>query len=428
MESGHDMEDRRSARLGALIRHRIWILTGTGLCMLAAFVISHILPKIYRATTYVLLSESKMGQGSPYPAWEYSSLGTYLTLVSSDASSLKAIEHFHLNEPPYRLNVRRFRSSIFDAQVLKATRLIQIDVDFPDPRMAADLANYLAQSAVELNQRMNTTDTETTQRFLEERLDQATARLSAAEAKSLEVRKRARLEEKEEELDVLFQEKENVAKKCESLRLELTQHEGTAKSLEQALRSEPPTVQLKKSATSDRFLERSVEKLGANKGADISSTEEVLNSTYQDLRLRLLESTAETAGQRQALQEATARLAELDKQIDTLVAQVTEFHAQTNRADDDLKLARDGYESVGRDYRNASLVVTGKSQDIKQVAPALVPELPVRPRTLLNTLLAGLIGLVLLAGLALVTERFREWQVDAGRFSAEEVTLDARRT
>src|SRR5579884_3849787 len=49
-----------------------------------------------------------------------------------------------------------------------------------------------------------------------------------------------------------------------------------------------------------------------------------------------------------------------------------------------------------------------QSRDLKQLAPATVPEQPVRPKVVLNTILAGLLALVVLTTAALIVDGVRE--------------------
>lgn len=423
------MDTRLRKRMGRLGRHRYWILTGTAVCALAALIVSLLLPKVYRATTYVLVSESKIGTTSPNPAWEYAMLPTYVPFVDNDSLIVQAISHFHLDGPPYQLTLHKFRQKDYlDVRILKSTRLLEIDVEFPDARMAAELANYLANSAVEFNDRINEAETVTTQKFLKERLDQAAAQLSQAEAKRLEAQNRARLDDKEEQLSILLDQKAQISAKLEALGLTLPETESGAKSLEQSLKNEPRTFQLKKSAISDRFVERAAEKLGVDGASGLSVTEEVTNTTHEALSRKLAESAAEAAGQREAIKLSVIRLSETNKQIADMLGQLTQLRSEIDKIDRDYKLARESYESASRDYRNASVTVTAKSQDLKQVAPALAPERPVRPRILFNMVLATLLGLILLGSIAMTLESFREMHSERIPLMVEGKSLTAHRS
>ena len=54
-------------------------------------------------------------------------------------------------------------------------RLLELNVEFPDAQLSADLANEIAQGAVRFNEKLNATDTVATKEFLKKQLDQARA-------------------------------------------------------------------------------------------------------------------------------------------------------------------------------------------------------------------------------------------------------------
>ena len=377
------------------------------LSMLVALVVSWTSPKIYRATTYVLVSESKVHPDVSRPDWDYTFLPTYIQFVDNDALAMETVKHFHLDGAPYHLTPHRFLRGSVDTQVVKNSRLLQIDVDFPDAQLAAELANYLAKGAAELNARINDVDTVNTQTFLKRRLDEASAHLAEARAKSLDVQRRAHLEDRERQLKILLDEKEVIARQVEDLRSAAAQSKQKSASLAESLSAEPRTVQLKKSIVSDRFLERAAQSLPADKQDLLSATEETSNPIRQELAQELAESKASAAADQAGLDVVVARLSQIDAETAGLTAELAQLRSAVDESEENAKLAREGYEIATRDYLNASVTVTARSEDLKPVSPAIIPENPIRPRILLNTIAAGLLGLVVSAGLALAVDNAR---------------------
>jgi len=289
-----ESEGKLTGRLLKLRRHVRWIAVGTALSGLAALLISLCQAKIYRATTYVLVSESKVGPAVPVPAWQVALLPTYIPFIDNEGLAARAIQHFQLDQEPYRLTPHKFHSrGYLDVEIPKSTRLIEISVEFPDAKLAAALANYLAATAIELNSGMSSADT-------------------------------------------------------------AAGHAG--------------------------------------------------------------EKTAEAA------------LANTNAEIGRVSGEVTRWRNEIDRAEQESALAREAYEAASRDYRNAFLNATAKSQDLKQLAPAMVPERPTRPRTLLNVLLALLLGAPLLSAIALAIESLREAHVPTRRFDPAEEIVGAPRS
>jgi len=190
-----ELNPRLMLRLKKLRRYWLRIVAGACGCALVALVVSLILPKTYRATTYIMVTESKIGADSKdSAALQLAMLPTFVPFVDNDELIDETIKKFHLDGSPHKLSVDRFRRrNYLDVQIPKSTRLLQISVEFPDARLAADLANALTQGAIEFNDRMNATDTSATQAFLKKQLDQAFDVLTRAEARRIKVREDARI-------------------------------------------------------------------------------------------------------------------------------------------------------------------------------------------------------------------------------------------
>jgi capsular polysaccharide biosynthesis protein len=385
------------------------IVAGACGCALVVLIVSFTLPKTYRATTYIMVSESKIGAGSKdSAALQLAMLPTFIPFVDNDALIDDTIKKFRLDGPPHNLSVDRFRRrNYLDVRIPKSTRLVEVSVEFPNARLAADLANALTEGAVAFNDRMNATDTSATQIFLKKHLDQAIDALTSAAAGRVKVREDARIEDRERDLQILLTEKNELTARLRDLRLDLAQDESRSTSLKQALASEPPTILLKKSITADRFLEAAAEKLNLEK-APLAMTEESPNRTREEMQRNFVGATVSLAAESAAMQTATARLKRVNEDISQLITRLVTLRSNIDRAEQEYALASEAVKNASHEYQTASITVSSKSQDMKQIAPALVPERPVRPSVLLNTLVGFVMGVLVFACVALVIENRHE--------------------
>jgi len=406
----NDDRDRRLIRrVGALRRRWRWILEGAGACAAAAMITSLFLPKIYKATTYILVSESKVGASSREAALQQIVLlPTFIPFVDNDALIGQSLNKLGLDRPPYNLTADRFRrKGYLDVRIPKSTRLLELTVEFPDAQLAASLVNDLAQGAVAFNDRMNAADTVATREFLEKQLTDARDRLAQPAALRLKVQKEAAIEDQEKELSILLGEKESLTTHLGQLRLALAEDQSKSKSLEQALAGQPQTFLLKKSVTTDPLLERAAEKRKLD-AEPLSLTEESLNSTREEIQRNLVNADASGAAERAGIQSAAERLQEVNTQISQLLSKMATLRSRLGEAERNYSLSSDAVKNATREYQEASVTVSSKSQDMKQLAPALAPERPVRPTILLNTILGFLLGALLFAAVALAVENYRE--------------------
>ena len=156
-------------------------------------------------------------------------------------------------------------------------------------------------------------------------------------------------------------------------------------------------------------------------------TEESLNTTHQEIRRQLVDSSTTASADDAGILATTQRLEQVNRMLDRSLAEVTRLKSEIEKADREYSLAQVTLESATRDYDNASVTVSSKSQDLKQLAPAMPPERPVRPNLPLNTIMGTLLGLTLLGGAAVAVESFRELHAVNRHFIAEDETVSVGR-
>lgn len=400
-------------RSATLRRNVGGIVVGGVLCAIGALIVSLLLPEMYRATTYLLVSESKIGVSSrDTNLQQMAMLPTFVPFVDNDALIEESLKKLQLDREPYNLTVDSFRRKDYlDVRAPKSTRLLELNIEFPDARLAADLANEIAQGAVRFNDKLNASDTIATQHFLKEQLDQARLVQSEAADRKLKALNEARIEDREKDLAILLAEKDRLAMQLQQLRIELIQNQSRSNSLATVLASEPEVVSLKRSITSDRFAELAARQ-AFPEGTPLVVTEEAVNETREELRQTYVNATINGSAQSAGIEAADKRVAQLNAEIPELVGRVTTLRASIEAASQDYLLAVDATKSASRDYQTASVTVSSKSQDIKQIAPALVPLRPVRPKILINMLMAFLLGILLCSGYAIGLQRYRELQAE----------------
>lgn len=404
-----------------------WVLQGAFICAAAAFICSLFLAKVYRATTHILVSESKIGPGTnDSNLQQMAMLGTFVPFVDNDALIAASLRKFGLDRPPHDLTVDAFRRrGYFDVRLPKATRLLEVTVEFPDAAIAAGIANDLAAGAVEFNDRLNAADTAATRGFLKKELDQAEQRLAAAAESRVQLQRKAGIEAQEKELTILLSEKERLSGQLAQLRLNLVDHESRSRTLEKALAGEPRTVELQKSITTDRFLESAAEKLKLE-GSPLSLTEESINTTREKVQRELIDADVNRAAESASIQVASDQLSIVDVRIAGLLGHVTTLRSDIAAAEQAYTLAVESVRNASREYQAASVTVNSKSQDMKQLAPALVPERPVRPNILLNTALGFVFGGLLVTTALFAAHQVRQVGAGAARGGALETWTGER--
>jgi len=389
-------EDRRlfSGKRWLPLRKRMrLIVLGTLAAALSAGVLSFWQPKLYRATTHLLLAESKLADVDSKTTnfVYYELLRSYETLINNDYLVSKTIQKLDLQEAPYGLSVDSFRRrGILRVELSKNTRLLEVTVEFPNAQLAAEICNYFVNQAVAFNEELNSRDAEKARLFLKEQLDRSGQNMEVARNRLLEFNQSSTIEGLRESVRSLLAAKSENETELAALNLELTRNAAKRDSLVTSSRSS--------------------------------------NDPESAVQYRVVEMQSETAGI-QATMEARHKLLETHKPtLARLEKEKARKESKLQQLLDEYDLARESYSTLSKKYQDASLNVGARSTDLKMITPAIVPERPFKPRILLNIILAGGFGLLLSVGLSFLLHNLETSRVvkEVG-FPIEEKIVEVRR-
>jgi tyrosine-protein kinase Etk/Wzc len=334
----------------ALKSSRKWILASTLIAAVGAGLFSSVQTRIFGAKTQLLVLESKIG--TPDLRVPNEVLRSYETFLLDDSLIQNTINNFGLQRPPYRLSVEAFRRGrVLRISLQKDTRILEIAVEFPQAQLAADIANFFAKQAIGLNEEMSVRDRQKVVLFFQKEMERASENLEVSNKRLAEFIQTSRIEE------------------TRLLAQRLSQRMAEDEARLFYLRVEQATSVAKRKGQNP---ENNGEEL--NLSAEIGALQEILRVEARKLS--------------QLMQEKVAREGTL------------------NQLTAENKLAGDNYAMLGRRVQEASLMVSARAVDLRQVSPALTPERPIRPRTPLNILLGAIFGFLASTLLTLLIQNF----------------------
>ena len=145
-----------------------------------------------------------------------------------------------------------------------------------------------------------------------------------------------------------------------------------------------------------------VENTNPQLAADLANTiYQVFNNQVQDLQSSRFAATK---------QNLEAQLARMDDQIQQTSAELEKVKTEQgssgeqDRLETTLAQYRQTYASLLQSYEQVRVSESSTTSNVVQIEPAVPPENPIRPRTLINTALAGLVGLFLGVGIAFIID------------------------
>jgi len=412
-----------SQYLWILKRHRWRILGFIAAAVISTLIISARLTPIYESTTTIDIDrqtpQGVVGQDATRGAMNDADqfLATQIKLVQSDSVLRPVDQRFHLRELEHQSTEGpRAEDAPVALKQLKVARppntyLLQISYRSPDPQLAADAANAIAQSYLEHTYNIRLRSSASLAAFMEKQLDELKAKME---------RSSQALAGFERELNVINpEEKTNIlSSRLVQLNVEYTNAQAD---------------HLKKQAAYDSVRGGSIEAaLAASEGETLRKLSEHLNDArehfadiqthyganhpeYRRALARLnqveasIDSTRKEIVQRMAieLQESEAHeamvsqaLADAKAEFDHLNARSYQYQALKREAEADKNL----YEELIRKIKEAGINAGFENSAIRIADPARPALKPVFPSLSLNAMLAFLFSALLAVGAAVVSD------------------------
>jgi succinoglycan biosynthesis transport protein ExoP len=349
-----------------------WVTGSAATAVFLAVTISFLLPREYTATAKILIEPpagvDPRGAMAVSPVY-LESLKTYEEFASSDSLFQKAAEQFHLRALVGQTPVETLKRRVLKVGIVRNTRILEIAVTLPDARMAHQLAQSLAESAVALNRAaISESDQELIESLERQRRD-ARASLEAADRRWAALLSAQPLDNLTSALAAAPDARSKLEEQISNTELEIADNESRMRQA-----SAEETVAIRKEQDSAR-------------------------ARLQALQNQLAALERRTAARERVL---AARTAERD------------------RAEAERKSAEAALTAVEARLREVHGEMGYRGERLRVIDPGVIPERPSSPNIALNALAALLLGLVLPSAYLILTLTYQDPRKSerSGRFRA----------
>ena len=326
-----------------IIRHWAWLLV-LGLLLGAGvglFVSTRMAP-VYLATTKVLITRSGQPLSSDVTAYlsDLQLVQTYLQVLNTRTV---------LDMTSARTGVQiEPEDELVKAQVIADTQVIKVDVEYSDPRKAALIANTIVDVLIEQNEVVRAGRYDSMEESIQAQITQVEKQINSIQT----------------QLDQISTE--HVQRQLKEVEAQIEPLQNELSTLQQEIAALDPGSSPEQKAQI------------AEKQARIDEIQPLLN-LYQQIRSNLV-----VLGKPVELGSATSsRLTQIQSTLD---------------------LYQKVYINLLSNLETVRLARLQNTPNIVQIEPASVPDGPIRPRILLNTILAALVGLMLVTGIVFLIE------------------------
>jgi capsular exopolysaccharide synthesis family protein len=445
----------------SVIRRWWWLILCTALLAgITAYLVSSKLTPTYQASTTVLVQP---GQNSLVDEYSAALAGQRLALTYSEMMKSNALLETVINRLGLSTTVEDFVKNIAVENV-RDTQLIQVTVKDPSPEQAAKLADTIAEVfTTHIRTLLSARYTSLLENMqakidlLEAKIEETQAQIDTLNAAKNESQaKRSNLEVRINEYRTDYR---SLEQDYQDIQLIISQIADQVSIIEAAnvpattiyapfvatvkLLVKPITYATGSSYSADTYgemlisrpvVEAAIAKLKLSETPDavmkrlefevIPNTQLLqLHVTDTDReRATLLAGAITTAFLEQAQEKAekpfkdrldtmqvridvlSGTMNNIQQEIDTLSAEQAQAETETARLQDLLSLNRSDSRTLQQDYEQLRLVAADVAEAVIVSAPAQIPDKPVSPRPLRNTVMAAIAGILLAVGLAFLLE------------------------
>lgn len=408
-----------------ILKRHLWkILAFVVTCVAATAIISSRLTPIFESTATIEIDRRMpagiLGQEAmQYPTADADQfLATQVKLIQSDSVLRPVVARYKLaveDGGEGTLPLTEAADAPLKLKDLKVTRppntyLLLVSYRSPDRRLAADVANAIANSYIEYTYNIRYRSSASLSQFMEKQLEELKAKME---------RSSAALAQFERELNVINPEEKTSILSARLLQLntEFTKAQADRMRAEAAYNSvREGSLEAAQVSTQGEALKKLAERLdeaqekfaqaqthyGANHPAyrkaqvQVAELQRQLTQARQNIARRVEIEYREAVGREAMLKKAVA---ETKAEFDTLNARSFEYQALKREAEADKKL----YEELVTKIKEAGINAGFQNSSIRLADPARPAPKPVFPNLKLNLILAFLVSTLLAVGVAVLS-------------------------
>ncbi|MEA3213636.1 MAG: polysaccharide biosynthesis transport protein [Chthoniobacter sp.] len=327
----------------------------------------------------------------------------------SDASFLREVQ-----SAASEARLEQILSGKMTVRVRPGTRLIDITAEDPSPAVAQKLSRLLVEEFIRSSSESRSQVSQTAQEFLRQEAERLQAALAKSEEALQQYKQQVRAVSLEEKQNIIVERLRDLNAKVTAAKTERLTREADQAQL-QKLRGEPPPRLLLLPSVANAPEVVDLQRKVSAREADIAT----LRLRYKSLHPKMIEATSSLAELKHSLDEAIrnaaglvgsgleaarateAKLEDALRSQESLALELSETAIPYNTLAREVEANRALYASLLARLKESDVAQSVSPYAVRMVAPAVLPDRPVKPNKSLILLLSVCGGLALSGTLVL---------------------------
>lgn len=409
------------------------------ICMVVAYFVSSNMTKIYRVTTVIMVRSDSAVMSIPFlqdaAGSSSGDMRNYVESLKSRTLTEATLSRLGWLESSEEQKVRAWQNSL-SVQQVQGTDIARLSVESNNPEKAAVFLNTLVEEFQERTQQMNQESAKAARDFIGQQLVISEERLKESENALLGYKETEGVVEPSAETKARIERLAGIEQLLSQTEVELQAADSEQQKLHEIAREIDPTlitsttivnnplVQQQKSilaqleidlaAALEQYTENHPtviglraqiaevsDKLAKEVERIVGSETMTLNPIYQDLTRGLVSAQAAIVG----LQAKMEALMNSRNAIEAELASIPEKEIAIARLERNRRVNEEIYVMLRSKYEEMRISEAMKVSGIHVVDEAIIPTVPVKPRKLLNTAIAGILGFFVAVGITFILEQ-----------------------
>jgi len=426
-----------------IVRHARLIVGITVVAMVAAFVASSFMTPIYEAETTFLINSAASSFSLPIsvPTELLGGFGgssnqamNYVEIIKSRTSLEKTLARLGL-EPGINAPTMKELSDTISVQSVAKTDAVRLKVQLADRELARDLANELIEVLIEQNRNMNQSASRTAREFLATQVEDSSLKLLQAEERLLSVKSGQKIVAPTAETEALLKRLVELGLQQATIEVTVEQMRAGASKVREQLagmaetiissetivedpivrdyRTRLASLELALASAREKYTEKhsevqrlasEIEEIKANLASAVANVVGSQVSTPNPMREELLIGVIEAEAAMTAARAQQEAMGELIAREEAKLDELPEKELSLARVMREFELAQQIYIMLRTKYEEVRLAEQMQVSDVFLLDVAITPEKPVKPRKVLNTAIAMVLGVFVGVGTAFIAE------------------------
>lgn len=370
--------------LNVIIKRKKIILTIFFVSVISAAVISSLEPKVYRATTLIMITAYNLPTvlSTTTISEEIISLTipTHVELLKSSVVLQRIIERIALHNSLYKNLTPDEIYGKLNVSGIKETTTLQLKAEDRNPKTAKELVNTWAEEYVKYIREFISELAKGTDDFITYQFNITKQNLIQAEEAIKELKGKYKLDLMRAELDIKMKKLNNYKSEIIDLKSSLKTNEDNLLNLKNEIAKQDKFIIVSKAITDDALWQKVSRSKDTSNLEKIKLRSEEVNPIYQNLEIRIVNTEIEINTLKPRQEYLNALIVSIEKEVSELEKDIEQKEFELTQLSRNIQIFKRTYDNLAIWLEKVRIAKVLQFGEAKIISYAFEPKYPIKPQ------------------------------------------------